>query len=637
MKKYLSRLLALVLALVLLALPASALTVDQALELLEEYYYYDIPGEAYEAGSVEELIRLLGDPYTSYMSPEDYQAFLESMEGETDLVGIGVSMQYTDEGILVVEVIPGGSAQGAGFQPGDLIVEVDGTSCAPADASHREMIIGEEDTQVTLTILRDGKTSTHTLTRRPVVVPNTQIRLLDGGIGYIDCNSFGLDTGKEFANLVRDNDREVNLWVVDLRDNGGGYVSAAMDMLSALMGPGRYIYTEYGDGSGEYVAGMQRSATSKPLVVLIDGNSASASEIVASNVRDRHWGITVGSRTYGKGVAQVMLDGDVFPDYFEGGSSLKVTTYRFYSAGGNTTDKIGVIPTLLVDDDKVEDVALALGGSSSESRMSITVSAPGAPSSRRSYSIAPGTDKDTLAALLSALPPQITLGYAKDGQRAQSAYTPAALAEILGIEYENRWFGDVADSRYADAINAMGTYELLAGDGQGSFNPKGKLTRAELCTMLARVLDVGYQGPSLFQDVDMGVWYGPSVNALAYLGLVSGVGDGNFNPNGTLTQEEFLTIMGRIARFINVRLDDYGQWAEDGTRFALYQRLLLSPYSDWARGSVAVLAWGLEDALDGRGDLLYAPLKDLSPQQPILREEAAAGMYAVLSGLNILP
>ncbi|MDE6589725.1 MAG: S-layer homology domain-containing protein [Oscillospiraceae bacterium] len=635
MKKYLSRLLALVLALVLLALPASALTVDQALELLEEYYYYDIPGEAYEAGSVEELIRLLGDPYTSYMSPEAYQAFLESMEGETDLVGIGVSMQYTDEGILVVEVIPGGSAQGAGFQPGDLIVEVDGTSCAPADASHREMIIGEEDTQVTLTILRDGKTSTHTLTRRPVVVPNTQIRLLDGGIGYIDCNSFGLDTGREFAALVKDNDRGVNLWVVDVRGNGGGYVNAAMDMLSALMGPGRYLYTEYGDGSGEYVAGMQRSATAKPVILLTDGNSASASEIVASNIRDRHWGITVGSRTYGKGVAQVMLDGDVFPDYFEGGSSLKVTTYRFYSAGGNTTDKIGVIPTLLVDSDKVEDVALALGNVDGMSRMMISFDSPDR-SRVMAYYISREADEETLSALLSALPPQAHLGYRATGW-AVGMYTPAQLAEILGIEYENRWFDDVADSRYADAINAMGTYRLLVGDGQGSFNPKGQLTRAELCVMLARVLDVGYQGPSLFQDVDMGIWYGPSVNALAYLGLVNGVGDGKFNPNGTLTQEEFLTIMGRSARFINVKLDDYGQWAEDGTHFALYQKLLLSPYSEWARGSVAVLAWGLEDALDGRGDMLYAPLKDLSPQQPILREEAAAGMYAVLSGLNILP
>lgn len=639
MKKHLTRLTALLLTLILLLTSAFALSVDQALELLEQLYYYDIPEEAYQAETVDELIRLLGDPYTEYMSAEEYQAFLKALEGDADIVGIGVSIQYTNQGILILDTFSGGSAREAGLQAGDLIVAVDGVPCVPADTSAGDLITGEEGTQVTVTILRDGKTSSYVLTRRPVIIPNTEIQILDGGVGYIDCNSFGQDTGAEFAKLVKENDGKVSIWLLDLRGNGGGYVTAAAEMLSALMGAGRYVYFEDGDGSLEYVPGTNDAATAKPVIVLTDGASASASELVSSNVRDLGRGVTVGGRTFGKGVAQSMLDGDVLPDYFDG-DGLKLTTNRFYSGGANTTDKIGVIPTLLVDNDQTANVALALCGNSGESQLSILVNAPGAPGDRRSYSIDPNTDKDTLSALLSALPPQIAVGYSEAAGWHQDIYTPAQIAEILGVEYENRWFTDVADSKYADAINAMGTYELLQGDGKGNFNPEGQLTRAQLCTMLARVINVSYAGESLFSDVDQGTWYGPSVNAMAYLGLVEGTGNGKFSPDKPLTQEQFLTIMGRAARFINVGLDAYGDWLEETGYLTPAQQMALTPYAGWARNSVAVLAWGLEETFDDTWNslgMLYAPLSELSPKSPILREEAAAGMYAVLSGLNILP
>ena len=633
MKKYLSRLTALLLALILLVVPASALTVEQALELLEEYYYYDIPDEAYEAKTVDELIRMLSDPYTYYMDPGMYQAFLSAIEGDTNLVGIGVTIQYTEQGILIVNTISGGSAREAGLLPGDLIVAIDGVSCVPADDSAGDLISGDEGTTVTLTILRDGSTSTYTLTRRPVIIPNTEIQLLDGGIGYIDCNSFGLDTGEEFDALIRANDDKVNVWLVDLRDNGGGYVQAAADMLNALLGPGRTIYVEYGDGTVQYIAGEKTAATAKPVIVLTDGDSASSSEIVTINIRDAARGITIGTRTYGKGVAQALLDEDVLPEYFDEGDALRVTTYRSYSVGMNTADRIGVIPTLLVDDSQTDAVALALCGDPEKAELGLSFH-NNMTSKTRTYGIAPNTDDATLSALLSALPPQIQVTY------AGGSYTAPEIAGILGIEYENRWFTDVAGSQYADAINAMGTYELLQGDGKGHFTPKGQLTRAELCTMLANVLNVAYRGPSLFTDVNQEEWYGPSVNAMAYLGLVNGVGNGRFNPGANITQEEFFTIMGRTARFLNLQMDVYGQWVEDGGRLTTSQKAALAPYSDWARSSMAVLAWGLRDTIGDTWSqlgLLYAPIKTLSPKAPILREEAAAGMYAVLAGLDILP
>lgn len=632
MKKYLSRLLAAVLALVLLVVPASALTVDQALELLEELYYYEIPDEAYQAETLDELMSLLEDPYTQYMTAEEYQAFLKLLEGDSNVIGIGVSCRYTPEGILILSTISGGSAREAGLQAGDLIVEIDGQSCVPANEENAGRLTGPEGTQVSVTVLRDGERKGYTLTRHPVVEPNVELSI-EGRVGLLDCNSFGKDTGKEFAKLVKDNDGRVDVWVVDLRGNGGGYTNAAVDMLGALMGPGYHLYFETAAGGVEAVPAYDRQATDKPVIVLTDGGSASASELTSGSLRDSGRGVLVGGRTYGKGVAQIMLDEDAlaslpeYDGYFEG-DGLKITVYRFYSGGLNSPDKIGVIPTLLVDDEDTAAVALALCGSQEDAKLCVM---PGAVP----YYVDPGTDGDTLSALLSALPPQALVFYADGGDFQQ--VSAAEAAQRLGVAYESRWFTDLGDSRYADAVNAMGTYGLLRGDGKGHFTPKSGLTRAELCSMLASVLNVAYRGESRFTDVDQNAWYGPSVNAMAYLGIVDGVGGGKFNPGGTLTQEEFHTILGRTARFFNVKLDAYAQWVEQEGRLTLGQSSALSGYSAWARNSMAVLAWGLEDALDGTGDLLFASLKELSPKAPILREEAAAGMYAVLSGLEILP
>jgi len=628
MKKYLSRLLSVLLALALLTAPASALTVEQALELLEDNYYYDIPDAAYEADSLDELFRLLGDPYTQYLTPEQYQAFWGVVEGETDTVGVGVIVYLTEDGILIDSVVPGGSAQGAGLQPGDLIVAIDGAPCVPALEEHHQLILGEEGTQVTVTVLRDGQSRDYTLTRRTVHIPNTQVTLLEGGVGYVDCNSFGSDTGELFAQGLRQYDSQVNWWLVDLRSNGGGYVDSAADMLAALCGPGRYIYFEDKDGQVGVYTRYTKADSKKPVLLLVNGASASASEAMASGVRDTGRGIIIGSRTYGKGVGQAVLDEASDPQYFDG-DGLKVTTGRFYSAGGTTTDRIGVIPTLLLNDWDTAAVAAALcGGSPDTSNLCVILD--GEP-----FYVNPGADGQTLSALLEALPPQGRLFYRESG--AFDELTPAQAAEKLGIDYDSRWFGDVADSLYANAINALGTYGLFTGTG-GAFNPKGQLTRAQLCVVLARVFNVTYTGPSRFSDVPQDSWYGPSVNAIAALGLMTGVGGGKFDPGSPVTQEQFLTVLGRAARYLNFALDAYGEAVDDpAVDLPLDMQVALAPYHSWARSGVAVLAWGLEDALDGYGNMLYTSLNHIAPSAPVLREEAAAGIYRMLSGLEILP
>lgn len=631
MKKHLSRLLSALLALTLLIAPASALTVDQALELLEDTYYYGVPEQAYEAQTLDELFRILGDPYTDYMDQEEYAAFLDLVEDTVDMVGIGVEIIYTQEGMFIEKVLSGGSALEGGLQAGDLIVAIDGAPCVPALEEHRRLIQGAEGTTVTVTILRDGETRDYILTRSQIYIPNTEITLLEGGVGYVDCNSFGTDTGELFAGGLKQYDSQVDCWVLDLRDNAGGYVESAVDMLAALEGPGRYLYFEDSDGLVTGFVSDDTALTQKPLILLVNSESASASELVASGVRDMDRGITVGSRTFGKGIGQSVLDGDSDPEYFDG-DCLKVTTGRFYSIGGNSNHMMGVIPTLLVDDGDAEAVAAALA-QGSETGSSLCVVPGGTP-----FYVAPDADDDVVSALLEAIPPQVSVFYSGGG--TFYPYTPAEAAERLGLDIDSRWFTDVEDSTYANAIDAMGVYRLLNGTAPGVFSPKGQLTRAQLCVMLARVLNVSWDGPSGFSDVAQEAWYGPSVNAIAELGLVDGVGGGKFDPESPVTQQQLLTILGRTARYLNIGLESYGQEVEAAQAegaLPLDMQASLAPYAEWAWDSVAVLAWGLEDVLGGYDDMLYAPLGSIDPAAPVLREEAAAGMYAVLAGLEILP
>lgn len=630
MKKRLTRLLSALLALILLSAPAYALTVDQALELLEDYYYYDIPDAAYEADSLDELFGLLDDPYTEYMTEEQYAAFQDAVESTVDMVGVGVSIRFTDQGILVLSPLEGGSALEAGLREGDLIVAVDGAPCVPADESHRDLMLGPEGTQVTVTVLREGETRDYTLTRRAIYIPNTRVSLLDGGVGYVACDSFGSDTGELFAQGLQAYDSQVSCWILDLRGNVGGYVDAAADMLAALGGPGQYVYFVDKNGQAAAYTRGGKALTGKPLLLLVDGSSASASEAVSAGVRDMDRGVLIGSRTYGKGVGQSVLDKSTAPEYFDG-DVLKLTTGRFYSCGGNSPHRTGVIPTLLVDDADASAVAYALSGGSPASS-SLCVQLAGRP-----FYVDPDADGGTLAALLEALPPQAPVFYRGGG--SFDPVTPAQAADKLGVDYHSRWFHDVSGSFYANSINALATYRLLNGTGGGNYSPRGQLTRAELCVMLARVLGVSSTGPSRFSDVPQDSWYGPSVNAIAELGLVNGVGGGRFSPGSAVTQEQFLAILGRAARYLNFALDAYGSAVDSRSNrdLPLYMQLGLSPYHSWARDGVAVLAWGLEDALNSSGTLLYAPLRDFTPSAPLLREEAAAGIYSLLSGLEILP
>ncbi|MBQ9648349.1 MAG: S-layer homology domain-containing protein [Oscillospiraceae bacterium] len=623
MKHILHRLAAAVGALALCLTSARALSVEDARALLEDNYVDKLPAAAYEAATLDELFAAIGDPYTYYMSATDYEEFTAAVESETSVTGIGAGVEYTADGILITSILSGGGAEQSGLRPGDLIIAIDGVDCVPASTDHRALIIGEEGTHVTLTVRRpDGATSDYRIERRTVTLHNTTVTFEDG-VATIDCDSFGLQTAQYFYDGLEQYDGEASLWVVDLRGNTGGYADSAVGALGAFTGFGPKLYYRLNDGNYFYRIYLAEQMTEKPAIVLVNGYSASASEILSGGIRAEDAGIVVGTRTYGKGTAQIVADENSYPDLFSG-DSLKITAYRFYCSDGNTTDRIGVLPTLLVGSDYAADVASLLSAEQPARGEYLTLELNG-----NTFYLDPAAAKsagrgDALSELLSALPPDASV--ARVTSSGADVMTPAGALAKYGDPAQSRGFADVADSAYASEINTLATYRILGGDGKGHFFPHRTLTRAELATMLAQALNVTNGGASTFSDVSDGSWYCGGVNAIASLGFMRGFGDGRFVPNAALTQEQLIAVMGRLVRVLNFHADDFAL-ALDGE--ALAENELFARLPAWARTEASVLT-------QYDGNMLYADLAGVDPQAPVTREQAAATLYNILKTLDIL-
>lgn len=627
------RLSALLLSLtLLLTVGAQALTVDQARQLLTTYYIDEVPDSVLEETTIDGMLEALGDPYTVYYTQEEYQQFFGSMEDQ-ELVGIGILSSLRGEGLLLKRIYDGSPAAGAGLLAGDIITAVDGRSTAGETLDTISgWIRGEEGTQVTLVYLRDGAEHTVTLTRRSVVVPTVYSELWEDRIGYLDCDAFGSETLDHMVQGVERYGAQAERWIVDLRENGGGQVASAVDCAGIFTGPKTLAYLRDSSGWHHSYTSQGECLTGAPVLVLVDGYTASSAELFAAAIRD-NGGLVVGSRTYGKGVAQSLFSQDVYPEMFPDGDAMKITTSRFYSAVGTTDDGIGVFPHLLVAPGVAEQVAVLLcapapdGDTAGLLRLDLGGSWYIDLEQALSEEYRPA-----FAALLSALTPGMRLLAGNGGGWAVAS--PSALAETYQLSgYVNRGFSDSLESRYGTQIDALAAYGLVQGGGDGGFHPFEPLSRAQLCVLLARVLNCAYpSGPSQFTDVSMDAWYGPSVNALAELGLVTGVGGGQFQPDLPVTHEQLITILGRVACQLNL----YLRQTYERMPASVMDEAALSSWPEWARGHVWLLAMSQTDQ-GGTVSLLWDSLGSIAPIGNALRGEAAALTYQLLSYIGILP
>ena len=628
MKKRLFRLGALCcVAAMTITTSAQALSVEEAYDILQRSYVDKLPRAAQDAKSLDELFSYTDD-YTYYMTAEEYQAFLQGVEGDVSFAGIGAEITYVPEGIRIVSVLKGGGAEKAGLAAGDIIIAIESESCAPGGAEHRAKLLGEAGTSVTVTVRHaDGTQADYTVTRALVTQTNTTVSVT-GGVGYIDCDSFGTQTGTYFQEGVRGNDSAVRAWIVDLRGNGGGLTSAAVSALGAFSGEGDLTYFVDQDGESTAQSYSGKDLTDKPAIVLMDSGSASASEIFAGGVLGTGSGIVIGTRSYGKGVAQVLYDESNCP--YLHGDAVKVTAYRFYCAGGNTTDRIGVVPTLYIPQDQAVAAARLLSGEKTKDSAYLRLVLNGCdfyidiPAAKESSSAA-------LEAILAALTPDAVLYWGENG--GERKLTLAQAREKCGFAAASALdFSDVADSEYAQEIDSLAASRIVFGDG-GKFRPDATMTRAEVCALLAQALDLYSTANGCFTDVAKGSWYASSVNAMAAIGLVSGVGGGKFDPNATMTQEEFITVLGRLVEFVNLDAREF----LDKNPLAILEPLpKYKGFSPWAIRSVELLTNSVFGE-DGNAVNLYCTaFEDIEPKAPILREQAAAALYNALRTTGVL-
>ena len=236
-----------------------------------------------------------------------------------------------------------------------------------------------------------------------------------------------------------------------------------------------------------------------------------------------------------------------------------------------------------------------------------------------------------LEAILTALTPSAVLYWGENG--GETALTPAQAREKCGFAAASALdFTDVAGSEYAGEINALAVSRIVFGN-QGKFRPDDTMTRAEACALLAQALDLYSTADGYFTDVAKGSWYAPSVNAMAAIGLVSGVGGGKFDPNATMTQEEFITVLGRLVEFVNLDAREF----LDKNPLAILQPLpKYKSFSHWAIRSAELLTNSVFDENGDAVNMYCMSLEDIEPQVPILREQAAAALYNALRTTGVL-
>lgn len=639
-RSVLSRFAAAALCLTLLfAQAAQALTPEQALSLLETHYVDDLPAAVYEQTTVEGMVSALGDPFTTYFSPEEYSAFLGTMS-DTRLVGIGVVYTPQEDGLHLSDILPGSPAEAGGLKAGDVIVTVDGHSTKGVAAQEAaSWIQGEEGSKVRITYLRGRNRTTVSLTRATVVVPATTSELVDGHIGYIQCSTFGDETVGHFQDAIEAYGDQATCWIIDLRDNVGGITYAATEAAGLFTGPGKIAYFRDGSGAYNIFRHEEKAATILPVIVLINENSASSTEIFAAAIQGSESGIVIGSRSFGKGVAQTLLDNKTLPELFPEGDAMKITSYRFFSTLGNTTDQVGVIPNIMASPKDAPDLAWLLAGSAEGSRVErplridLGYGHPWRWHVDLDVALAE-ENRPLFALLLNSLPAGTALWEREDKDSDWTPTSAEAVCGAHGLPYEAASFSDLADSAFPDALNGLRYYGLIRGGGDGAYHPKNALNRAELCQLLAEALSCTASSTATpFSDVPADAWYAPAVSAVSGMGLVNGVGDGTFHPDEIVDHQQFLTIMGRLSQRLSMLF--YGK--ADKIPPGALETETMAGYAEWARPWVWVLTESQSNLFGMTLSMAWDDLSNISAGAPTTRDEAAATLFGLLTYTGILP
>lgn len=311
--------------------------------LIEKYYYYeeDIPN--IEEGVYAGMLAALGDPYSVYYDEEAFEAMMESTSGSYCGIGVVVQQHIDTMEISVVNPYKGCPGYEAGIRPGDIILgtsEVDFTGMDINEAV--SYIRGEENTTVTIRLLRGEEELSVEVTRQVIDIPTVSYELLENNIAYIKIESFDEVTYGQFneAMTKAKNDNCIG-YIFDVRDNGGGLYDTVVDMLDDILPEGKIVFTKDRDGKGD-TQYSDEECLEAPIAVLTNGNSASASEIFAGAIQDYGYGKIIGTQSFGKGIVQSIIPiGD--------GTAIKLTVSAYFTPNGRNIHGEGITPDIKVE------------------------------------------------------------------------------------------------------------------------------------------------------------------------------------------------------------------------------------------------------------------------------------------------
>lgn len=327
-----------------------AALISEIADKVDEYFYFDKPERSDLLNAAAQgMVTSLNDDYAKYYTNEEYEDYLSNMNGEYSGIGILVS-QPDDTGAEILDVYEGNPAAAAGVQPGDIIIRVDGNEVSNMTLENLSYAInGEIGTKVILTLKRaEDNGNTYELdievTRAMINIKRVHHSLFNQRTGYIRIDMFSGECAKEFEDAVRDlTDRGMKSLVIDLRNNPGGSLDAVVDIADIILGECTIVSIKGNNPEDERVYTSNSKGISVPVAVMINENSASASEILAASVQENNAGVIVGMPSFGKGIVQTTMRLDSNLGW------LKLTTEAYYTPNGNNIHGVGIMPDIEVD------------------------------------------------------------------------------------------------------------------------------------------------------------------------------------------------------------------------------------------------------------------------------------------------
>jgi carboxyl-terminal processing protease len=312
----------------------------------QEYVDQPVDDTTLMRGAISGMLDSLGDPQTSYMDPDEFRQASIPLEGSYE--GIGAWVDPDAEYLTIISPMPGSPAEEAGLQPGDEVIAIDGEDMTGIDGNLViRRVMGPAGSTVVLTIRREGEPAPFdvTIVRQEIVVPSVYSEMLEQQIAYIALSTFGENTVADLRQALQTLlSQDPQGLILDLRGNAGGYLQSSVDIASEFIDEGVILIERFGDGTeNAYQAEGRGLATDIPLILLIDGGSASASEIVAGAIQDHQRGLLVGTTSYGKGSVQnwTPLSNDQ--------GAVRVTIAHFFTPNLRPINGVGLTPDVTVE------------------------------------------------------------------------------------------------------------------------------------------------------------------------------------------------------------------------------------------------------------------------------------------------